>query len=233
MNDTKHPIHGETPFVAVQTHTEREMPRTAHHSNPDPSPPTPPPLPMPAHPHPHHLLLARRKFKIAENETGFWDKFGHAQGAFCEVGNPDRLMIQTAGLQAGPYFFYGSLMDPSMLQEVLGLEALPSLRPAEIVGYSCKMWGQYPALIKGPQGATVRGVVYDVQDREHAVRLASYETKAYRTAPCEISCVDTSEQSPLSGTVFLYAGPLVDLDDGGFDLNIWLQRMGRAKRVDC
>lgn len=34
------------------------------------------------------------------------------------------------------YFFYGTLKDPRMLAEVLGVEQAPVLRPAKIIGYS-------------------------------------------------------------------------------------------------
>lgn len=53
----------------------------------------------------------------------------------------------------GSYFFYGTLMDPALLAEILDLTEKPVLRPAYIVGYSCKLWGQYAALIDGPVGA--------------------------------------------------------------------------------
>ncbi|KAM0197910.1 hypothetical protein ACHAPI_004642 [Fusarium lateritium] len=62
----------------------------------------------------------------------------------------------------GPYFVYGTLMDPTMLADVLGAEEKPELRPAKVQGYSCKLWGQYPAMQEGPQGAEVNGAVYYV-----------------------------------------------------------------------
>jgi hypothetical protein len=40
----------------------------------------------------------------------------------------------------GPYFFYGTLTDPSMIRGILGLEREPELRPANIADYACKLW---------------------------------------------------------------------------------------------
>ncbi|KAF4450032.1 hypothetical protein F53441_6816 [Fusarium austroafricanum] len=77
----------------------------------------------------------------------------------------------------GPYFVYGTLMDPRMLANVLEIEEKLELRPAKIVGYSRKLWGQYPAMQDGLQDAEVSGAVYHVQSVAHATRLAEYETK--------------------------------------------------------
>jgi len=171
------------------------------------------------------------QFKIAEKESGFWKKFQHAEGAFYEASDPGPLMDPLAP-RTGPYFFYGTLMDSSMLMEILGLKEKPTLRPAKIVGYSCKLWGQYPALVNGPQGGVVEGAMYEVQSDEHAARLAEYETKAYGTAPCDIRFMDDEEPSEVCGTTFRYAGPKQDLEEGDFDLKTWLRQMGRGYVVD-
>jgi len=52
------------------------------------------------------------------------------------------------------YFFYGSLTDERQLMEVLHLDSPPILRPASVIGYSIKLWGQYPALIDAARPAT-------------------------------------------------------------------------------
>jgi hypothetical protein len=39
------------------------------------------------------------------------------------------------------YFFYGTLMDPSMITKVLDLRERLALRPAKITGYKCMLWG--------------------------------------------------------------------------------------------
>ena len=42
------------------------------------------------------------------------------------------------------FFFYGSLMDPLRLQDVLQLPAPPVLKPARVKSYKIMLWGQYP-----------------------------------------------------------------------------------------
>lgn len=131
----------------------------------------------------------------------------------------------------GAYFFYGTLSDPSFLSEVLGLSEKPTLRPAKLVGYSLKLWGQYPALVDGPTGATVEGMVYEVRSEKHGERLADYETKAYTAAPCRICFTDGKNPDEVSGTTFKYMGNPLDISEGQFDLTVWLQRMGRRRRA--
>lgn len=131
----------------------------------------------------------------------------------------------------GAYFFYGTLSDPSFLSEVLGLSEKPTLRPAKLVGYSLKLWGQYPALVDGPTGATVEGMVYEVRSEKHGERLADYETKAYTAAPCLICFTDGKNPDEVSGTTFKYVGNPLDISEGQFDLTVWLQRMGRRRRA--
>lgn len=127
----------------------------------------------------------------------------------------------------GPYFVYGTLMDPAMLADILGLEKQPTLRPAKIAGYACKLWGQYPAVQNGPQDAPVAGAVYRVQSVSHAKRLAEYETDNYRVEPCVIQYTDAKEPAEEMGHVFMFNGNPRDLEEGTFDLSLWLRRMGR------
>lgn len=127
----------------------------------------------------------------------------------------------------GPYFFYGTLMDPKMLMEILKLENPPILRPAKIIGYECKLWGQYPAIIDGQVNNVVHGAAYDVQTVDHAKRLAIYETRNYETKPCLIIYTDGLEPMETYGNVFTYAGRGSDLVDGKFNLDVWLRRVGR------
>lgn len=67
-----------------------------------------------------------------------------------------------ARLQWGPTSIDGSLLDPCMLVESLGLDTEPELRPAHLEGFVCKLWGQYPALVESPDGV-MEGAVYNVQ----------------------------------------------------------------------
>jgi gamma-glutamylcyclotransferase (GGCT)/AIG2-like uncharacterized protein YtfP len=119
------------------------------------------------------------------------------------------------------YFFYGSLMDEKQLTQVLRLKSPPTLRPASIVGYSIKMWGPYPALIDGPPGNVVSGVVYEVQRPDHEKRLAYYETDAYRCAACFI--VPGTQGEQMFGKTFVWADDPNDgeLSVGSFDFEAW------------
>lgn len=117
------------------------------------------------------------------------------------------------------YFFYGSLMDRTQLQRVLGLRYRPrNLVPAEIVGYHVQMWGQYPALIDGPPGNVVKGMAYEVEGREDKDKLAAYETNNYKEHKCSIRLEGGAQ---LSGTTFEWAGDMDELKDGSFDLKDW------------
>ncbi|RBR18670.1 uncharacterized protein FIESC28_05947 [Fusarium coffeatum] len=127
----------------------------------------------------------------------------------------------------GPYFVYGTLMDPQMLADVLGLDQVPELRPAKVVGYSCKLWGQYPALQNGPQDAQVSGAVYHVQSVAHGKRLAEYETTSYRVQPCLVKYIDGKEPAKNDGYVFMFVGNPRDLEEGDFHLAKWRERVGR------
>ncbi|KIA75901.1 hypothetical protein HK57_00306 [Aspergillus ustus] len=126
----------------------------------------------------------------------------------------------------GPYFFYGTLSDPAMLRDVLGLETKPQLRPATLIGYECKLWGQYPAILDALE-KVVHGAVWHVETKEHAERLAEYETDNYQAQPCRIDYTDGNEPVENYGYVFKFAGDVRDLSEGTFDLATWLRRMKR------
>jgi Gamma-glutamyl cyclotransferase, AIG2-like len=83
-----------------------------------------------------------RKFQLA-NEHGW---------------KPESITIVPKVFSPEYYFFYGSLMDSATLMKVLKLLHQPELVPARITGYSCKLWGQYPALVDGPAGNDVHGM---------------------------------------------------------------------------
>ncbi|KAK7756260.1 hypothetical protein SLS62_001856 [Diatrype stigma] len=117
-----------------------------------------------------------------------------------------------------PYFFYGSLMDASTLQRVLGLGERPQLEPASIVGYHVKMWGPYPALQNGPQGNVVRGMMWEVEGAKRKDRLAEYETNNYKEKGCIIKKEDGSS---VWGTTFIWDGDTSELKEGTFDLKDW------------
>ena len=122
-------------------------------------------------------------------------------------------------------------MDPSLLSEILELpHRTPKLRPAQLIGFKIKLWGQYPALVGGFTGAVVDGMVYEVESEAQAERLAEYETRAYEATPCRIRFTDGEEPVEASGTTFEYGGNPLDISEGEFDLGIWLRRMGRERR---
>ncbi|KAJ5987147.1 hypothetical protein N7451_011512 [Penicillium sp. IBT 35674x] len=131
----------------------------------------------------------------------------------------------------GPYFFYGTLTDPSMVREILGLETEPELRPARLSGYECKLWGQYPALLDAPD-SVVEGAVYHVETVEHGKRLAAYETNNYHAVPCRIHYTDGKKPVNDVGYTFKFMGDLKDLSEGVFSLRVWLARMGRHTAVE-
>jgi len=112
-------------------------------------------------------------------------------------------------------------MDDRKLTEVLRLDSPPVLQPASIVGYSIKMWGPYPALVNGPPGNIVNGMVYEVQKEDHVKRLAYYETNAYRCQGCLIRPGSGEEQ--IFGKTFVWAKAPnhEDLSPGGFDFEAW------------
>ncbi|PWY82929.1 hypothetical protein BO70DRAFT_314333 [Aspergillus heteromorphus CBS 117.55] len=116
-----------------------------------------------------------------------------------------------------------------MLTEILFLDEKPILRPAYMIGYECKLWGQYPALLDAP-GSIVRGVAYHVHTVENGEKLAAYETDNYRIEPCLINYTDNHESEEDLGYTFKFAGNPNDLSDGIFDLGVWLKRMGRDGR---
>lgn len=117
------------------------------------------------------------------------------------------------------YFFYGSLMDPKQLRQVLGLREPPrDFRPAEIVGYHVRMWGPYPVLLDGPPGNVVKGVAYEIEGGEHKDKLARYETSNYREHNCIIRF--TADEDVI-GTTFEWAGDESELREGSFDLKDW------------
>lgn len=118
-----------------------------------------------------------------------------------------------------------------MVSEILGLKEEPQLRPAYLLGYKCKLWGQYPALLDAP-GSIVEGAVYHVQTEEDGEKLAAYETNNYHPESCLIRYTDEKEPSEDLGYTFKFVGDTRDLIQGQFDLRLWLKRMGRQAAID-
>lgn len=142
--------------------------------------------------------------------------------------NVDTTPIQPQPYEPSYYFFYGTLTKPNILKEIIGLPEEPIFRPAKIVGYSLTWWGQYRALIGGPQGNVIDGLVFLVPTKEAEDRLARYETDAYEVAYCNITFTDDVEPHSVSGKTFRYAGDAKALVAGKFDRSLWEKRMGTS-----
>ncbi|CAN9223335.1 unnamed protein product [Alternaria alternata] len=100
-------------------------------------------------------------------------------------------------------FFYGSLMDPEVLQAILDLPELPTTRPATISGFSIKI---------------ATGTLWKVTSEVQFDRLAAYETAAYRWDECD-AVLEGGEVLKNCQT-FCWAGEpdSKELEDGSFDL---------------
>ena len=140
--------------------------------------PTEPPPKPPSMPAPSSKPPAQTSVKMKPRVSPFIRKLQAApQGYWFEPEiRPEP--VDPLSPPCGPYFFYGTLMDPSLLAEILSLSDKPTLCPAKIIGYTLKLWGQYPALVNGAPGQVVEGMVYHVRKKGHPEKLAEYETKA-------------------------------------------------------
>ena len=88
---------------------------------------SPPPLPPP----PLEIPSSKISSYVLKLRTAPSDYFFRAP-------NPPQY-VDLFDAPTGPYFFYGTLTDPSMVREILGLETEPELRPARLSGYKCKL----------------------------------------------------------------------------------------------
>jgi hypothetical protein len=116
-----------------------------------------------------------------------------------------------------PFFFYGSLIDPLQLQEVLQLPAPPVLKPARVKSYKIMLWGQYPALVDGPNNSYVDGMAYVVETEQQQKMLEHYETDVYSTEGIRI----TIEGKEVSGRTFMWADDPAELMEGTWSLEEW------------
>ena len=95
----------------------------------------------------------------------------------------------------GWFFFYGSLMDPTRLQQVLQLSYTPKLLPASIcrgssghrIQFREMRWVQWPAIVRYRNepihiewNETIRGMAFFVQNRTPVMQrhIDNYESKA-------------------------------------------------------
>lgn len=116
---------------------------------------------------------------------------------------------------------YGSLMDPEVLQAVLNLPEIPTMREGWVEGYTVKKWGIYPTVVPR-KGSKVYGKVWRIVLQPYMDRLVEYETEAYTPEICEIELEDGARTT--DGRIFKWSGALESnrLHDGEFDL-AWYQ----------
>ncbi|PVH82196.1 hypothetical protein DL98DRAFT_620988 [Cadophora sp. DSE1049] len=127
------------------------------------------------------------------------------------------LQKQTDPFRPCYMFFYGSLMDAEVLQSVLNLPETPSVMQGKTRGFSMKMWGIYPTIIRNPEG-TISGTVWKVDSESHFLRLQEYETSVYTWSHCDVVLKDGRELKECR--TFCWAGDVnsKELEEGTFDL---------------
>ena len=210
-------------------------------------PPPPPPLPQLQHTSQlsgsSNITGTSKTIKLRTKPSPYIQKLQRAPVADLLESGKAAVEIDLAS-PVGWYFLYGTLMDPSFLAEVLALSAnsQQEMRPAKIVGYTVKLWGQYPALLDGEAGQEVYGMASRICEKKDAVRLAEYETSAYRLVPCLIELISDGDNgvgndkdrpvrvkgTTLQGFVFKFhciRGS--ELQEGNFDLKKWLYSVRR------
>jgi gamma-glutamylcyclotransferase len=117
-------------------------------------------------------------------------------------------------------FFYGSLQDCDVLRAVLKISTEPLLRPATINGWTMKMWGVYPTILRGDGNTQLDGMAYMINIESHFDKIVRYETNHYAPAACDIF-VDGMNK-PVCGLTFKWNRTSTkQLDDGSFDLKIY------------
>lgn len=137
-------------------------------------------------------------------------------------GLPDNPVLNYREFRPGYYFFYGTLTNPQKLAEVLEIKHQPTLIPAKIIGYSCKHWGQYPALVDGPPDTVVSGMAFYVQTSEEKEKLKYYEGRTYELSPCVIEFQDGARRL---GSTFKWVGNPAELSPSDLK-DRQLQRLG-------
>lgn len=122
------------------------------------------------------------------------------------------------------FFFYGTLMDPEIAQEVLGLPEPPVLKPA-LLKYRghLRMWGPYPAFMANQDPEVdVKGMACEIEGTDRKDRLATYEGDNYEDVKCFINLVtEDGETDVIAARVFAWIGDEDELSDGSFDLEAY------------
>ncbi len=116
-------------------------------------------------------------------------------------------------------FFYGSLMDPHLLQTILNLPETPVMRSASVTGFTMKMWGMYPTLVQRDCGRKIHGQIWEVKTHMHFLKLFKYETWAYQPVKCRAEVAG----EVIECETFCWRGDpdSAELTDGEFDLEYY------------
>ncbi|KAK4245451.1 hypothetical protein C7999DRAFT_34213 [Corynascus novoguineensis] len=185
-----------------------------------PPPPPPPPLPP-------RLIGVQAPQPVVPQRSDHLDKLASMPEDYLLQKPPSPPYVH----KPIHYFFYGTLMNPAILQGVLGFESQPDLRSAKVYGYELTNWAQYKTLIDSNPGTVVTGRAYMAQSAEEEYKLAYYETNAYSVAPWAIYFTDDpdgkEDANPTIGKTFRYAGDAQALKQGRFDWVLWETQMGR------
>jgi hypothetical protein len=79
------------------------------------------------------------------------------------------------------------------------------------------LWGQYPALVDGPNDSYVDGRAYVVETEQQQKVLEHYETGTYSIEGIRI----TAEGKEVSERTFMWADDLTELTEGTWSLKEW------------
>ena len=96
-------------------------------------------------------------------------------------------------------FFSGILMDPELLQSVLGLFYKPTLIPATVKGFKRMQWKWHAVLLSSHEDSIVQGFAYQINTRKQYKQLDRYEGRHWRPVECEIIM---EGNNPISGICF-------------------------------
>ncbi|KAK0119678.1 hypothetical protein ONS95_011114 [Cadophora gregata] len=182
-----------------------------------PSPPLPPPPPPPPLPPPPSFPRSSRPVAVVAPPPTPSPGPTISEETYATATDVD-LRKKTDPFRPCYMFFYGSLMDAEVLQSVLDLPETPSVTQGEIKGFSMKMWGIYPTIIRTPEG-TISGTVWKVDSEPHFQRLEEYETSVYTWWHCDVVLEDGRALKECR--TFCWAGDVnsKELEEGTFDLS--------------
>ncbi|KAJ5301518.1 hypothetical protein N7508_006381 [Penicillium antarcticum] len=109
-------------------------------------------------------------------------------------------------------------MDQPTLAKILQEPGWHELHSAKILGWECKMWGKYRALVRGSADNVIHGMVFEVRTSEERDSIIAYEdayeTGAYGLQDCVI---DLDGRGRVHGKAFAWNGESESLREGTFD----------------